>query len=190
MAYKVGVFIGSLARESINRKLAKAVMRLGPPSLQFAEISIRDLPLYSYDYDADYPPVARQFKAAIADADALLFVTPEYNRSIPGSLKNAIDWGSRPWGQNSFALKPSAVIGTSVGAIGTAVGQQHLRSILSYVNSPELAQPEVYLHFKPGLITDAGEITVPSTVEFLQKWLQAFETFIGKVAVAEGRAKP
>ncbi len=190
MAYKVGVFIGSLAKESINRKLAKAVMRLAPPSLQFGEIPIRDLPLYSYDYDADFPPVARQFKQAIADVDALLFVTPEYNRSIPGSLKNAIDWGSRPYGQNVFALKPSSVIGASVGAIGTAVGQQHLRSILSYVNSPELAQPEVYIHFKPGLITDDGTITVPSTVEFLKKWLQAFETFIGKVSLAEGRAKP
>lgn len=190
MAYKVGVFIGSLAKESINRKLAKAVMRLAPPSLQFGEIPIRDLPLYSYDYDADYPPVAKQFKDAIAASDALLFVTPEYNRSIPGSLKNAIDWGSRPWGQNSFALKPSAVIGASVGAIGTAVGQQHLRSILSYVNSPELAQPEVYIHFKPGLVDDAGEITVPSTVEFLRKWMQTFEAFIAKVATAEGRAKP
>ena len=190
MAYQVGVFIGSLAKESINRKLAGAVMRLPSPSLRFAEIPIKDLPLYSYDYDPDFPPVAKQFKQAIADVDALLFVTPEYNRSVPGSLKNAIDWGSRPYGKNSFALKPSAVIGTSVGAIGTAVGQQHLRSILSYVNSPELAQPEVYIHFKPGLITDAGEITEPSTVQFLTGWLRAFETFVGKVASAEGRAKP
>ena len=189
MAYKVGVFIGSLAKESINRKLAKALTRLAPESLQLTEIPIGDLPLYSYDYDADYPPVAREFKDAIARVDALLFVTPEYNRSIPGVLKNAIDWGSRPWGKNSFALKPSAVIGASIGAIGTAVGQQHLRSILSYVNSPELAQPEAYINFKPGLINDAGEVTVESTADFLRNWLRAFEIFIGKVATAEGRAK-
>lgn len=190
MAYKVGVFIGSLAKNSINRKLALAVTRLAPDSLQLSEIPIKDLPLYSYDYDADYPPVAREFKQAIANVDALLFVTPEYNRSIPGVLKNAIDWGSRPWGKNSFAHKPSAVIGASVGAIGTAVGQQHLRSILSYVNSPELAQPEVYIHFTPGLINDAGEITAESTADFLRNWLRAFEVFIGKVATAEGHAKP
>jgi len=190
MAYKVGVFIGSLAKESINRKLAKAVMRMAPPSLQFSEIPIKDLPLYSYDYDAAYPPVARDFKQAIESVDALLFVTPEYNRSIPGVLKNAIDWGSRPWGKNSFALKPSAVIGASIGAIGSAVGQQHLRSILSYVNSPELAQPEVYIHFTPGLIDDNGNISVQSTADFLKDWMSKFETFIGKVATAEGRAKP
>ncbi|HEY0841033.1 MAG TPA: NADPH-dependent FMN reductase [Vulgatibacter sp.] len=190
MAYKVGVFVGSLAKESINRKLAKAVMRIAPASLQLIEIPIRDLPLYSYDYDPAYPPVARQFKEAIEKVDALLFVTPEYNRSIPGSLKNAIDWGSRPWGQNSFALKPSAVIGTSPGAIGTAVGQQHLRSILSFVNSPELAQPEVYIQFTPNLITDDGTITDPTVTDFLKKWLDAFEVFIGKVSTAEGRAKP
>jgi len=190
MAYKVGVFIGSLAKDSINRKLAKAVMKIAPDTLQLIEIPIRDLPLYSYDYDPAYPPIAQQFKDAIAKVDALLFVTPEYNRSIPGSLKNAIDWGSRPWGKNSFALKPSAVIGTSPGAVGTAVGQQHLRSILSFVNSPELAQPEVYIQFTPGLITDDGTITNDGTRDFLKQWLQAFEVFIGKVSTAEGRAKP
>lgn len=189
MAYKVGVFIGSLAKESINRKLAKALERMAPDSLQLTEIPIKDLPVYSWDYDANYPQVAKDFKEAIAKVDALLFVTPEYNRSIPGGLKNAIDWGSRPWGKNSFAHKPSAVIGTSPGAIGTAVGQQHLRSILSYVNSPELAQPEVYLQFTPGLINDAGEVTVEATAEFLRSWFQAFEVFIGKVTSAQGRAK-
>jgi chromate reductase, NAD(P)H dehydrogenase (quinone) len=117
--------------------------------------------------------------------DALMFVTPEYNRSIPGSLKNAIDWGSRPYGQNSFAKKPSAVIGASIGVISTAVGQQHLRSILSYVNSPELAQPEAYIHFTDGLITDDGDVTNDSTAEFLKTWLSEFEVFIGKVVGAE-----
>lgn len=189
MPFKVGVFIGSLAKESINRKLATALMRLAPDSMQLKEIPIKDLPLYSHDYDADYPPVAREFKDAIARVDALLFVTPEYNRSVPGSLKNAIDWGSRPWGKNSFALKPSAVIGTSPGAIGTAVAQQHLRSILSFVNSPELAQPEAYIQFTPGLINGDGEVTNEGTADFLKNWLNAFEVFIGKVSSVEGRAK-
>jgi len=122
--YKVGYLVGSLATASINRKLAKALIRLAPERLEFNEISFRDLPLYSYDYDDDYPAVARDFKNAIKASDAVLFVTPEYNRSIPGGLKNAIDWASRPYGANAFARKPSAVIGASPGAIGTALAQQ------------------------------------------------------------------
>ena len=134
--FKVGYFVGSLATKSINRLLAKALVRLAPPELQMTEISFKDLPLYSYDYDANYPAVATAFKNAIAAVDAVLFVTPEYNRSIPGGLKNAIDWASRPYGTNAFTRKPSAVIGTSPGKIGTAVAQQHLRSILAFCNSP------------------------------------------------------
>ena len=130
--FTVGYFVGSLARESINRKLALALTHLAPTHLQMREIPIGDLPLYSYDFDADYPPPGRALKEAIAAVDAVLFVTPEYNRSIPGALKNAIDWGSRPWGRNSFTRKPSGVIGTSPGKIGTAVGQQHLRSIMAF----------------------------------------------------------
>jgi chromate reductase len=122
--YKVGYLVGSLATASINRKLAKALIRLAPERLEFNEISFRDLPLYSYDYDEDYPAVARDFKNAIKASDAVLFVTPEYNRSIPGGLKNAIDWASRPYGTNAFARKPSAVIGASPGAIGTAVAHR------------------------------------------------------------------
>src|SRR5690606_21271045 len=119
--YSVGYFIGSLATASINRTLAGALVKIAPPELQMREIPIGNLPLYSYDYDEDYPQVARDLTQSIADVDAVLFVTPEYNRSIPGALKNAIDWASRPWGQNSFTHKPSAVIGGSIGAIGTAV---------------------------------------------------------------------
>lgn len=119
--FTVGYFVGSLSSTSINRKLAAALVKLAPDALELREIPIKDLPLYSQDYDADYPPAALALKQAIADADAVLFVTPEYNRSIPGGLKNAIDWASRPWGQNSFTRKPSAVIGASIGAIGTAV---------------------------------------------------------------------
>ncbi|HEX5581522.1 MAG TPA: NADPH-dependent FMN reductase [Gemmatimonadaceae bacterium] len=181
MAFKVGVFVGSLSKDSINRKLAKALFKLNDGKLDMVEIPIGNLPLYNRDFDADYPPEGRAFKEAVAAVDALMFVTPEYNRSIPGALKNAIDWGSRPYGKNSFAHKPSAVIGTSPGSISTAVGQQHLRSILSFVNSPELAQPEAYIHFTDGLITDDGDVTNPSTAKFLKSWLDAFEVFIGKV---------
>ncbi|WP_125611201.1 NADPH-dependent FMN reductase [Specibacter cremeus] len=185
MSYKVGVFVGGLSKDSINRKLAKALYKLAPGTLELVEIPIRDLPLYNRDYDADYPPEGRALKDAIAGVDALMFVTPEYNRSIPGALKNAIDWGSRPWGQNSFAKKPSAVIGTSPGQISTAVAQQHLRSILSFVNSPEIAQPEAYIHFTEGLITDDGDVTVASTEEFLRNWLNEFHIFITKVVGAQ-----
>jgi chromate reductase len=133
--YTVGYVVGSLATASINRTLSKALIRLAPPGLVLVEIQIRDLPLYSYDYDAAYPVEGRALKEAIAAVDAVLSVTPEYNRSLPGALKNAIDWASRPWGTNSFAHKPSAVIGASPGALGTAVAQQSLRSILSFCNS-------------------------------------------------------
>jgi chromate reductase, NAD(P)H dehydrogenase (quinone) len=158
--------------------------RLAPEHLTFAEIPIRDLPLYSYDYDADFPPVAKAFKDAIASVDAVLFVTPEYNRSIPGALKNAIDWASRPYGQNSFTRKPSAVIGTSPGAIGTVVGQQHLRSVLGFCNSPQMNAPEAYIQFTPGLITDQGEVTNASTAEFLRSYMAAFHQFIVRVYTA------
>src|ERR687884_441926 len=140
--YQVGYFVGSLSQSSINRVLAKALIRLAPDDLEFTEIPIGNLPLYNRDLDADYPPEATALKEAIAASDAVLFVTPEYNRSIPGALKNAIDWASRPYGQNSFTRKPSAMIGTSPGKIGTAVGQQHLRSILGYCNSPQMNSPE------------------------------------------------
>lgn len=179
--HKVGYLIGSLSKGSINRKLAKALVRLAPPELDMVEISFRDLPLYSYDYDADYPPAGRTFKDAIAAVDAVLFVTPEYNRSIPGALKNAIDWASRPYGTNSFARKPSAVIGTSPGAIGTAVGQQHLRSVLGFCNSPQMNAPEAYIQFTPGLVTDDGEVTNEGTAEFLRKFMDEFHVFIARV---------
>src|SRR5512140_1839739 len=146
-AYKVGYFVGSLSSTSINRELSKALIRLAPKELEFTEIPIGTLPLYSQDYDADFPPEARALKDAIAGSDALLFVTPEYNRSIPGALKNAIDWASRPWGQNSFHHIPAAVIGASTGAIGTAVAQQSLRAVHSYCHARQMTSPEAHVQF-------------------------------------------
>ena len=178
---KVGYLVGSLAAESINRKLAKALIRLAPEGMEFVEIPFRDLPLYSYDYDEDYPEVARAFKAAIAASDAILFVTPEYNRSIPGGLKNAIDWASRPYGTNAFARKPAAVIGTSPGAIGTAIAQQSLRSVLGFLNAPQMNAPEAYITFTPGMITDDGEVTVEKTADFLRNYMAEFHAFIARV---------
>lgn len=187
--FTVGYFVGSLARASINRKLALALTRLAPEELRMREIPIAALPLYSYDYDADYPPPARALKDAIAAVDAVLFVTPEYNRSIPGALKNAIDWASRPKGQNSFTRKPSGVIGTSTGKIGTAVGQQHLRSILAFCNSPLMNAIEAYIQFSPGLITDDGEVTVESTRDFLRDYMEEFLGFTTRVYTALPRKR-
>lgn len=179
--YQVGYFVGSLSRASINRILARALIRLAPDSLAFREIPIGDLPLYNHDFDAAYPPEGRALKAAIAESDAILFVTPEYNRSIPGPLKNAIDWASRPWGDNSFANKPAAVIGASPGAIGTAVAQQSLRGVLSFCNARQMTAPEAYIQFRPGLFTDDGEVTDPTTTQFLSDFMQEFAVYIERV---------
>jgi chromate reductase len=187
-SYTVGYFIGSLSSTSLNRKLANALIRLAPKELTFREINIRDLPLYSSDYDKAYPPAGVAFKEQIAAVDAVLFVTPEYNRSIPGALKNAIDWASRPYGKNSFARKPSATIGTSPGKIGTAIAQQHLKSILTFCNSPQMNAIEAYIQFAPGLISDDGEVTDTSTEEFLSNYMKEFAGFIGRVYTAIPRA--
>ncbi len=187
--YKVGYLVGSLAKESINRKLARALARLAPPELELSEISFGDLPLYSYDFDADYPVVARDFKAAISDSDAILFVSPEYNRSIPGALKNAIDWASRPYGTNAFARKPTAVIGASTGSIGTAIAQQHLKGVLGFCNAPLMNSPEAYIQFTPGLVTDEGQVTVESTEAFLRNFVAEFALFIGRVTTVLPRGQ-
>ena len=182
--YSVGYFVGSLSGRSINRTLSKALIRLAPPELEFSEIPIADLPLYNHDLDEDYPPEARALKDAIAGSDAIMFVTPEYNRSIPGALKNAIDWASRPWGQNSFNRKPCAVIGASPGAIGTAVAQQSLRAVLAFCNAPQMTSPEAYIQMRPGLVEDTGEVTDPTTEAFLRDWIGEFHWFIGRVYTA------
>lgn len=145
--YRIGFIVGSIASNSINRQLARALSLLAPPALKFEEIAIRELPFYSADHDADFPPAARAFKQALAGADGVLIVTPEYNRSMPGVLKNALDWASRPRGGNAFARKPAAIIGTSPGALGTAIAQQHLRAVLNVLDARLMAQPEGYLQF-------------------------------------------
>ena len=186
--WNVGYLIGSLAKGSINRKLAHAITGLAPKELVMKEIPIADLPLYSYDYDANFPPQGRALKEAIASVDAVLFVTPEYNRSIPGALKNAIDWASRPYGQNSFARKPSAIIGTSPGKIGTAVAQQHLRSILAFCNSPLMNSIEAYIQYEKGMIADDSRITNPDTESFVKKFITEFHQFIQRVYTAIPRS--
>ena len=182
--FTVGYFVGSLARASINRKLATALVKLAPEQLTLTEIPFGNLPLYSYDYDSNFPPEAVAFKDAIAAVDAVLFVTPEYNRSIPGALKNAIDWASRPYGKNAFTRKPSSIIGTSPGAIGTAVAQTHLRSILAFCNSPLMNSIEAYVQFEKGLITDEGEVTNATTREFLRGFMTEMHAFIARVYTA------
>ncbi|MBB3956642.1 NADPH-dependent FMN reductase [Novosphingobium sediminicola] len=180
--YTIGYLVGSLATGSINRKLAKALARLAPPDLALEEIPIRDLPLYSYDYDADFPPAARTFKQALDAADAVLLVTPEYNRSIPGGLKNAIDWASRPFGHNSFTHKPAAIIGASPGEIRSAIAQQHLRAILAACDCPLMTAPEAYIHFTPGLISDNGDVTDPRCEHFLRRFMQSYGQFVARMA--------
>ena len=179
--YRVGYFVGSLSTKSINRHLARALIRLAPAELEFTEIEIGGLPLYNRDLDGDFPASALEFKATIAAQDALLFVTPEYNRSIPGALKNAIDWASRPHGENVIARKASAVAGASTGAIGTAVAQQQLRSVLSFLQAPQMNAPEAYLQLKPGLIEEDGTVTNEGTEAFLRGFMVSFFEYIERV---------
>jgi chromate reductase len=179
--YKVGYFVGSLSSTSINRILSKALIRLAPDDLEFSEIPIRDLPLYSQDYDGNYPPEATALKEAIGRADAVLFVTPEFNRSIPGGLKNAIDWASRPWGENAFDHIPAAIIGASIGSIGTAVSQQSLRAVLSFVNARQMTSPEAYIHYSPEVFKDDGEVTNDATAAFLANFMTEFRDHLVRV---------
>jgi chromate reductase, NAD(P)H dehydrogenase (quinone) len=179
--YKVGYFVGSLSSTSINRELSKALIRLAPQDLDFTEIPIRNLPLYSPDYDTNYPPEAVALKDAIHRSQAVLFVTPEYNRSIPGALKNAIDWASRPWGQNAFDHIPAAVIGASIGQIGTALAQQSLRAVLSFCNARQMTAPEAYIKFAPELFPGDGAVTDESTKAFLADYMAEFRDHIERV---------
>ena len=175
---KVAVFVGSIRKDSFNRQLAEAVAKLAPAKFEFEQVRLDNLPLYNQDFDGAFPAEATRLKTQVAAADALLFVTPEYNRSIPGVLKNAIDIGSRPWGKNSFAGKPAGVLGISVGAIGTALAQQHLRNILSYLDAPTLGQPEVFVRFEEGMFDGQGGIAVESTRKFLQGFVDKYVAWV------------
>jgi chromate reductase len=186
---RIAILVGSIRTDSINRQLARAIARLGPQEWTWEQIDIQDLPLYNQDQDNAMPPQAVRLKQRIEAADGLLFVTPEYNRSIPGVLKNAIDIASRPYGKNSVAGKPAGVIGASIGTIGTAIAQQHLRTVLAYLDVPTLGQPEAFIHFKEGLIDATGEITNEGTREFIQRWVQTWRQFV-ETHVSRQGARP
>lgn len=184
--FKIAVIIGSNRRESINRKLAEALIQLGKAKFDARIVQIDDLPLYNQDLEAELPESVVRFKAEIADADGVLFVTPEHSRSIPAVLKNALDWGARPYGKNSWAGKPAAITGTSPGAIGTAVAQQHLRQILGVLGALVLGG-EAYVSFKPGLVSDGGRIADDSTRGFLQAFVDQFAALVAQLAQRPAR---
>jgi len=175
---RVAVLVGSLRKGSFNRHLARALERLAPDDFTFDHVRIDNLPLYNQDFDADYPAECKRLKDEIKAADALLFVTAEYNRSIPGVLKNAIDIASRPWGTNSFEGKPAAVCGVSVGSTGTALAQQHLRNVLSYLDVEVEGQPEVFIQNKEGLFGEDGSINNESTQKFLQGFVDRYVAWV------------
>src|SRR4249919_3075364 len=158
MSKQIGYIVGSLRKDSHNRKLATALIKLGPPDFNFKELRIGDLPLYDQDEDRSQAPEVQRLKSELRAVDAVMFVTPEYNRSLPGVLKNALDHASRPYGQSAWAGKPAGVIGASPGSIGTAIAQQHLRNSLAYLDMPALGQPEAFIQVKEGLFDDAGNI--------------------------------
>lgn len=181
MSMNVAVIVGSLRRDSLNRKLAHALFKLAPTDFTFKELPIGDLPLYNQDDDDAPVASVKRFKSEITAAHGLLFLTPEYNRSIPGVLKNALDHGSRPYGQSAWAGKPAGVIGISVGAAGTALAQQHLRNILAYLDVPTLGQPEAFIQMKDGLFEADGSIGAASR-KFLQGWMDKYAAWIRKHA--------
>ncbi|MGN6314145.1 MAG: NADPH-dependent FMN reductase [Rhodanobacteraceae bacterium] len=179
---KIAVLVGSLRKGSFNKQLARALQKLAGDKLAFDYVNIGDLPLYNQDNEQDYPPAAKKMKEQIRNADGVLFVTPEYNRSIPGVLKNAIDIASRPYGHSAFAGKPGAVIGTSMSSAGTALAQQHLRNICAYLDMPMLQQPESFIQYKEGLFAADGSITVDSTREFLQGFVDKYVAWVSRFA--------
>ena len=176
--YKIGVVIGSLRKDSMNRKLALALAHLAPSDFTLEHLRIDDLPLYNQDDDGNQAASVRRLKTEIAATQGLLFITPEYNRSIPGVLKNALDHASRPYGQSAWAGKPAAVIGIAGGAIGTALAQQHLRNVLAYLDVPTLGQPEAFIQMKDGMFDDKGHIGIESTQNFLQSWMDKYAAWV------------
>ncbi len=177
MTRTIGYIVGSISSTSINRRLARVLANLAPEGTELVEIPIKDLPFYSPDYDGDFPQVALDYKKAIADVDGVVIVTPEYSRSIPGVLKNAIDHASRPYGQSVWGGKPAGVLGASIGSIGTALAQQHLRNVLAYLDVPTMGQPEAFIHAKDDLIDVDGGIG-PASKQFLQTWMDTYVEWV------------
>lgn len=175
--YKIAVVVGSLRKDSFNRNLAHALAKLAPPEFSFHHSEIGDLPHYNQDDDANQAASVKRLKSEITASQGVLFLTPEYNRSIPGVLKNAIDHASRPYGQGVWGGKPAGILGVSVGAIGTALAQQHLRNITAYLDMPTLGQPEVFLQAKEGLFDNDGNIGAASK-DFLQGWMDKFAAWV------------
>jgi chromate reductase len=185
---RIAIIVGSTRRESINRQLAKALAKLGEDRLDFTFVEIGDLPLYNQDLENDLPPTVARMKAQLEAADGVLIVTPEHNRSIPAALKNAIDWGTRPWGKSSWPGKVAAVIGTSPGAIGTAVAQSHLRNVLGSILGLLVMGGEHYVTFKPELIAADGVVTDANTKKFLSDFIAQFASLVARHAVPQAAA--
>jgi len=179
--YQIAVIVGSLRRESNNRKLADAIVKLAPAEFRFKHVEIGDLPLYNQDDDTAQAESVKRLKAQITESSGLLFFTPEYNRSIPGVLKNALDHGSRPYGQSAWAGKPGAVLGVSPGAAGTSMAQQHLRNVLAYLDIPTMGQPEAFIQSKDGLLDASGAIG-PDSRKFFQNWIEHYALWVKKHA--------
>jgi len=179
--YQIAVVVGSLRKDSFNHQLANGLIKLAPAHFSFTPLSIGDLPLYNQDDDAQPAESVKRLKADISAAHGLLFVTPEYNRSIPGVLKNALDHASRPYGQNAWAGKPAGVLGASVGAIGSAMAQQHLRNVLAYLDAPTMGQPEAYIQVREGLFDGQGGIGAGSQ-PLLQNWMDHYVAWVEKLA--------
>jgi chromate reductase, NAD(P)H dehydrogenase (quinone) len=180
--HRIAVVVGSLRRESFNKQLAAAIAKLGPSDFAFDTLRIDDLPLYNQDDDASPAPPVTRLKEAIRASAGVIFVTPEYNRSIPGVLKNALDHASRPYGQSAWAGKPAGVLGISIGQIGTAVAQQHLRTMLAYLDMPTLGQPEVFLTAKDGFFGASGDIADAGARKHLQGWMDKYVALVKKHA--------
>lgn len=180
--YQIAVIVGSLRQDSINRKLAQALVKLGPAGFTFKFLEIGDLPLYNQDQDDHQAESVVRLKSEVKAASGLIFVTPEYNRSVPGVLKNALDNASRPYGTSAWAGKPAGVLGASIGQIGTALAQQHLRNTLAYLDVPTMGQPEVFVQVREGFFDEAGNVASPETVKFLQNWMDRYVQWVRRHA--------
>lgn len=175
--YNIATIVGSLRAASFNREFAEALVKLAPSDFAFTNIQIGDLPLYDQDQDGDQAPSVQRLKREVRESQGVLFVTPEYNRAIPGVLKNAIDNASRPYGDSAWAGKPAGVVGVSTGAIGTALAQAGLRHCLGYLDMPTLGQPEVYIQHQNGLYEADGRFN-PDTRQFLQGWMDRYAAWV------------